>query len=93
MTAILENGGISKICWDGVIPQKTWVNCQIRTADTPEQLAAAAFVGCDGTENTRFENGQTIPAQLLQGKLLQVKLFLGAVNSGLTPRITEIYGE
>ena len=93
MTAILENGGISKVCWAGEIPQKTWVNCQIRTADTPEQLAAAAFVGCDGTENTRFENGQTIPAQLLRGKLLQVKLFLGAINSGLTPRITEIYGE
>ena len=47
----------------------------------------------DGTENTRFTCLQEIPENLRGGKYLQVKLFLGAVNSGSTPRITEIYGE
>ena len=79
--------------WEGEIPPKTWVNCQIRTADTREALKNAPFVGIDGTENSRITRQQPIPEELRKGKFLQVKLFLGAVNSGSTPRITEIYVE
>ena len=91
ITPVMEAEGVSSIGWEGQIPQKTWVNCQIRIADTPEALEAAPFVGWDGTEATRLEKGQPIPQ--IAGKLMQVKLFLGAVNSGNSPRIVEIYGQ
>lgn len=77
--------------WVAEIPAKTWVNCQIRTAASAEELEKAPFIGEDGTENSRFACGQTVPAELIHGKYVQVKLYLGAVNSGSTPRITEIY--
>jgi len=93
ITPVLKAADIRKIGWVGDIPQKTWVNCQIRTADTPEGLDMADFCGPDGTENSRFTLLQEIPEALRRGKLLQVKLFLGAVNSGSSPRITEIYGQ
>jgi len=79
--------------WVGTTPIKTWVNCQIRTAETEEALESAPFIGCDGTENSRFACNQPIDPQLIRGKYLQVKLFLGAVNSGNTPRITQIYAD
>ena len=77
--------------WTAEMPVKTWVNCQIRTADTEEDLEKAPFIGCDGSENTRFACCEGIPTELIQGKYLQIKLFIGAVNSGNTPRITEIF--
>ena len=77
--------------WTGQIPEKTWVNCQIRTADTLQALATAPFLGPDGTENTRYEFEQAFfPAQI-HGRFFQLKLYLGAVNSGSSPRIAEIY--
>jgi len=79
--------------WVGEIPQKTWVNCQIRTAETEQALEGAPFIGCDGTENSRFTCNQPIDPELVRGKYFQIKLFLGAVNSGSTPRITEIYAD
>jgi len=73
------------------LPVKTWLNCQIRTAATEAALADAAFVGPDGTADTRFECGQEIPSALIAGKFVQIKLFIGAVNSGDSPRVTEIF--
>ena len=81
------------VSWVGEIPVKTWVNCQIRTAKSEEALAAASFIGPDGTGNSRFVCGQDIPTELICGDYLQIKLYLGAVNSGNTPRITEIIVE
>ena len=82
---------LSMVGWEGEIPEKTWVNCQIRSASTEEELRTKPFIGLDGTANSRFELGVRIPPELLQGTYLQIKLFLGAVNSGSTPRISEIY--
>ena len=90
ITPAMDAAAVTCVGWEGEIPKKTWVNCQIRTADTLEDLEQAPFVGSDGTENTRLEKDQQLPA--CKGKLMQVKLFLGAVNSGSSPRITEIYG-
>jgi len=91
ITPVLDAEGLSSIGSEGEIPAKTWVNCQIRWADTPEALAQAPFVGWDGTEATRLEKDQPLPER--KGKLMQIKLFLGAVNSGNSPRIVEIYGQ
>ena len=82
---------LQSVGWAGEIPWKTWVNCQIRTSDTLEGLETAAFIGEDGTQNSRFACDQAIPAELIKGAYVQIKLFLGAVNSGNSPRITEIY--
>ncbi len=81
---------LKSVSWGAEIPIKTWVNCQIRTANTEEKLADAAFTGPDGTDGTRFECGDEIPTNLVKGSFVQVKLFLGAVNSGSSPRVTEI---
>lgn len=77
--------------WVGEIPNKTWVNCQIRSAESVEALENAKFIGNDGTEKTRFECNEPIPQEFIQGKYVQVRLYLGAVNSGSSPRITELY--
>lgn len=81
------------VSWEGEIPVKTWVNCQIRTAKTEAALHDALFVGPDGTQDSRFSAGQTIPEEIVHGPYMQIKLYLGAVNSGNTPRITEIIVE
>lgn len=90
MTSAQQMDGIKNVSWTGDVPAKTWVNCQIRTAATAEDLEKAEFAGPDGTAASRFECGQEIPAELVKGAYVQVKLFLGAVNSGNSPRITEI---
>lgn len=81
---------VKMVSWKAEIQPKTWVNCQIATAASEEELEQAGFIGPDGTEKSRFENGQQIPAALVKGRFFKVKLFLGAVNSGCTPRVTEI---
>lgn len=84
---------LRSVGWTADIPAKTWVNCQIRTAKTAQELENAAFVGPDGTGNSRFDCDQTIDPALLAGEYVQIKLYIGAVNSGNTPRITEIYAD
>jgi len=84
---------LGSVGWEGTIPAKTWVNCQIRTAPSPELLEKEPFAGPDGTDASRFVCGEAIPASLVKGEWFQVKLFLGAVNSGNSPRITELYAE
>ncbi len=69
------------------------MNCQIRTGKSIEELAEKPFIGIDGTENSRFADGEAVPEEYIEGSYLQVKLYLGAVNSGNTPRITKIYAE
>ena len=90
-TAIVED--LRLVGWTAEMPVKTWVNCQIRTASSEEELKTAAFIGPDGTENSRFNCSEEIPNSLIRGKYLQIKLFIGAVNSGNTPRITEIFAD
>ncbi len=87
--AIVE--ALGEVGWTAELPIKTWVNCQIRTAETEEDLKTASFIGPDGTDGTRFACREAIPAECVKGKYLQIKLFIGAVNSGNTPRITEIF--
>ena len=93
ITPVMTAEGVSCVGWEGSVPVKTWVNCQIRTAGSPEELENKPFVGIDGTEGSRIACGEAIPAELLAGACMQVKLFIGAVNSGNSPRITEIYAK
>lgn len=91
ITPAAKAEALHAVHWAADIPAKTWVNCQIRTAARQEDLESAPFVGPDGTEMSRFENGQAIPAALVRGPYFEIRLYLGAVNSGNTPRVTEIF--
>lgn len=91
LTPAAQTSALHSVNWIAEVPVKTWVNCQIRTAENLEGLEAAEFIGPDGTGNSRFENGQAVPEQLIKGPYFQLKLYIGAVNSGSSPRITEIY--
>lgn len=93
ITPVMEADKLSSIGWDAELPQKTWVNCQIRSASSIEALSQAEFIGNDGSNQTRFTCDEPIPADLVCGQYFQVKLFIGAVNAGSTPRITEIYAD
>ena len=62
-------------------------------APTIEELEAKPVIGADGMENTRFACGEAIPKEWINGPYMQIELYLGAVNSGTTPRITEIIVE
>ena len=88
-TAVVED--LRYVGWTAEFGKKTWANCQIRTAESEKALTLAPFIGRDGTENSRFEALETIPKELIRGKYLEIKLFIGAVNSGNTPRISEIF--
>ena len=88
-----EAEGWRAVFWEGEIPKKTWVSCQIRTAPDRKALESAPFTGPDGTEKTRFSCGEAFPETLRRGAWFQVRLFLGAVNSGNTPRITALWAE
>jgi hypothetical protein len=41
MTSAQQMEGIKNVSWTGDVPAKTWVNCQIRTAATAEDLEKA----------------------------------------------------
>ena len=84
---------LSSVGWVASVPKKTWVAAQIRSAESEDELKNAAFMGPDGTEKSRFECDQFIDPMLVKGKFIQIKLFIGAVNSGNSPRITEIYAK
>ncbi len=61
----------------GEIPPKTWVDCTVRCAATPDALEAAEWQKPDGFK---------VPA----GAFLQYRLALGATNSLRSPRITKV---
>lgn len=78
-----------RINWQAELPPKTWVRAQLKTAVTPEALKEVLWHGAKGA-GTWLERGETVPASVGQGRWIQYRLALGAVNSGCTPRVTEV---
>ncbi|WP_168735695.1 FG-GAP repeat domain-containing protein [Cohnella fermenti] len=81
--------GLTGISWTADLAPKTWVKAQIRTAASKESLLGAAWQGPDGTADSWYGNGAESSAPLA-GPWIQYKLALGALNSGGTPRVSEI---
>ena len=77
------------VSWEGEVPSKTWVKAQLRSADSMDDLADAAWSGPAGGQ-TWFENGQSTDFAGNGMRWVQYRLALGAVNSGRTPRITRV---
>lgn len=80
---------MAAIQWEAEIPDRTWVNAQVRTATSREALASETWTGPGGPE-TRFERGQTIDAASTRGRWCQYRLALGADKAMRTPRVREV---
>jgi hypothetical protein len=79
----------TRLAWTAEVPPGTWVKAQIRCAASEAQLATAGWLGPAG-EASWFETGQVMPPTLATGAWVQYRLALGAQNSGMTPRLTDV---
>ncbi|MFF2653935.1 FG-GAP repeat domain-containing protein [Streptomyces sp. NPDC058045] len=84
-----DGGRLAGLEWGGLVPPKTWVSGQIRYADDEKALAAAPWLGPDGTPDTHFTDDAG-GCDLQAGRFLQYRLALGAVNAVATPRIESV---
>ena len=88
---LAEGEQITKIGWVADVPRKTWVHATLRAADSLTELENTGFVGPDGTDQSYYENGDSVTN--LTGRYVQYRLAIGAINNIGTPRITEVYLE
>ncbi|MAG36314.1 MAG: hypothetical protein CL878_08730 [Dehalococcoidia bacterium] len=77
------------IRWEADEPPKTWVKAQLRFAPTEASLEPAVWVG-PGRGAEWFANNQEVEGSAFAGQWVQYRLALGSVNSGRTPRVTEV---
>lgn len=84
-----QGANVTSISWQAEIPAKTWVKAQLRFAVAEEGLAESVWMGPDGGD-AWFENEQTVQTEAFSGQWVQYRLALGAINSGSTPRVTEV---
>ncbi|SDD24639.1 Repeat domain-containing protein [Paenibacillus sp. UNCCL117] len=87
--ALPDGAELAGISWIADIPPKTWVKAQIRVADREEDLPSQPWQGDEGA-GTWFGNGHTAMARPVKGRWAQYRLALGAINSGSTPRVSEV---
>ena len=80
---------VTEIAWESELHPQTWVKAQLRFADTKEALEKAEWIG-PGGGNSWFDNHQKVEGKAWAGKWIQYRLALGALNSGGTPRITQV---
>jgi len=79
---------VAGITWEAAIPAKTWVKGQARVAATEADLASARWMGPSGADSWWEGTGSDQGAKL-EGRWVQYRLALGAVNSCATPRVSE----
>ena len=84
-----ERASVDSISWHAEVPDKTWVRAQLRYAPSAESLEACVWLGPKG-EDTWFENEQLVGLATDGARWVQYRLVLGAINSGRTPRVTQV---
>jgi len=84
-----ENVRVSGLTWKATTPAKTWVKGQVRVGSTREALEQASWMGPGGPD-TWWEGDGLDHGVSLEGRCVQFRLVLGAVNSVATPRIREV---
>ena len=84
-----EHTSVTRIDWEAELGPKTWVAAQLRFASTENGLAQAPWMGPDNDAGW-FANNQDVIASPSANQWVQYRLALGAVNSGSTPRVTEV---
>ena len=77
---------IEGMTWKAEVPPKTWVNGQVRVADSEEALSARPWTGPDGEASWWKDSGSDHGVDL-HGTHVQFRLALGAVNGVSTPRV------
>jgi len=87
--ALPDAANIVGMSWQAEIPLKTWVKAQIRVAASEQALSDAPWHGPEGAGSWFVTSGQSL-AFPLGGAWAQYRLALGAVNSGGTPRVSEV---
>ncbi|MAG34874.1 MAG: hypothetical protein CL878_01270, partial [Dehalococcoidia bacterium] len=80
---------VTQVGWEAELGPKTWVGAQLRFAASEDALEQAAWMGPDDGESW-FTDDQEVETRAHAGQWVQYRLALGAVNSGSTPRVTEV---
>jgi hypothetical protein len=75
--------------WEAATPKGTSVKFQVRTAPTREGLAAATFVGPDGTEQSWYEQSGA-ELKIPQAGFLQYRVFLATEDPARTPYLKRV---
>ena len=83
-----EGVHVTDISWTGEIPPKTWVKAQFKSAENRDTLLASLWTGSNGNAEW-IECSGSVP-DLGEGRWIQYRLALGAVNGGRTPRVTRV---
>ena len=78
---------VRRMTWEAELPPKTWVRAQLRFATRREDLDQAAWMGGAGRDSW-VECGAQVDFGI--GPWVQYRLALGAVNSGNTPRVSQV---
>ena len=84
-----ERASVLNVSWKGEAPLKTWVKAQLRYAPNVDGLEAEEWRGPSGGA-TWFENRQPVDLASNGERWVQYRLALGAINSGLSPRLTQV---
>ncbi len=81
---------VNDIRWTAVTPSRTWVKAQLRCAVDAETLDRSPWTGPGGVAGAWFSGSGAEPACALEGRWVQYRLALGAVNGCGTPRVSEV---
>ena len=80
---------VSGLTWEADIPAKTWVKGQVRVGSTREAVENEPWVGPKGVD-TWWDGDGSDHSVLLEGRWVQYRLALGAINSVATPRVRAV---
>lgn len=84
-----DQARVLTVRWIADLEPKTWVKAQLRFAVRCEDLPEAPWQGpASGLD--WFENGTPAEELIPQGRWVQYRLALGAVNGGNSPRVSEV---
>ena len=83
-----EGKNVKSACWDAQIPKTTWVQMQMRHANTEKELFTAKWQGLG--EHGMIENGDDLLSLGFNGGYIQYKITLGAKCACGTPRIHSV---
>jgi hypothetical protein len=80
----------TKIDWEGETPFRTRLEFQIRSANTRDGLASAAWVGPQGPNSYYTKSGSTLVGEPAMGRWLQYKARLISLDSADTPILQSV---
>ena len=80
---------VERLRWQAETPASTWVKAQLRFGPDRSELDQAEWRGPKDGQSW-YENGQEVSEEGQNGRWIQYRLALGALNSCGTPRVSEV---